>query len=182
MAGRKKPKEKRTLTASTRSYLRGDPRPVVALYRVRDGRWFPLDWDPTNTLTLGSDIAASLQVMDPTVSGAHCILEREGEAVVLHEVVLQTPNGEKRPRNGTWVNGGRLRGDWVLQHGHAITIGRTLLVAAASMDEPPPCDIVASSLGQFVRRAVSMLRTVAQAARFIRVPRATVSRWKETRT
>ena len=116
MAGRTRPSETRTVTRSARSYVRVDTRPVVALYRESDGRWFPLRWNGRDYLTIGSDIGASIRLADRTVSEVHCKLEKRGDDVIVREVLRSALDGEHRPKNGTWINNIELYSEAVLRH------------------------------------------------------------------
>jgi FHA domain len=65
---------------------------------------------------------------DPRVSGVHAYLERRGVAWVLEDDGLS--------RNGTFVNGERLRGQRTLRDGDVITVGDTAIGYRLPQDQP----------------------------------------------
>jgi hypothetical protein len=88
---------------------------------LRDGegtqRLVRLDED---RLVLGRMPGSDLEIAwDPRVSGVHAYLERRGVAWVLDDDGLS--------RNGTFVNGERLRGQRTLRDGDVISVGDTTL-------------------------------------------------------
>ena len=182
MGRRTKPRGERTWSVSTRSHLPQTSVPVVALYDLRYSHWYPIEWADREYLTIGSDIAATIRVPDPTVSALHCVLTRSEQWVFLRESAVNAAGAEIRPRHGTFVNGVRLRGECVLHPGLAVTLGRTILVAASTKEKPPPCEVAAATRGEFARRSFSMFRSIMRAAKGIRVARKTLERWKDERS
>ncbi|HEY3773577.1 MAG TPA: FHA domain-containing protein [Solirubrobacteraceae bacterium] len=73
----------------------------------------------------GSELEIS---WDPRVSGVHAYLERRGVAWVLEDDGLS--------RNGTFVNGERLRGQRTLRDGDVITVGDTAIGYRLPQDQP----------------------------------------------
>ncbi len=73
----------------------------------------------------GSELEIS---WDPRVSGVHAYLERRGIAWVLEDDGLS--------RNGTFVNGERLRGQRTLRDGDVITAGDTAIGFRLPLQEP----------------------------------------------
>lgn len=73
----------------------------------------------------GSELEIS---WDPRVSGVHAYLERRGIAWVLEDDGLS--------RNGTFVNGERLRGQRTLRDGDVITVGDTAIGYRLPQDQP----------------------------------------------
>jgi hypothetical protein len=65
---------------------------------------------------------------DPRVSGVHAYLERRGSAWVLEDDGLS--------RNGTFVNGERLRGQRTLRDGDVIAVGDTAIGYRLPQDQP----------------------------------------------
>src|SRR6202044_655883 len=77
----------------------------------------------------GSELEIS---WDPRVSGVHAYLERRGIAWVLEDDGLS--------RNGTFVNGERLRGQRTLRDGDVIGIGDTVM----GFRDPEPAPLLAT--------------------------------------
>jgi hypothetical protein len=73
----------------------------------------------------GSELEIS---WDPRVSGVHAYLERRGAAWVLEDDGLS--------RNGTFINGERLRGQRTLRDGDVITVGDTAIGYRLPQDQP----------------------------------------------
>ena len=73
----------------------------------------------------GSELEIS---WDPRVSGVHAYLERRGGAWVLEDDGLS--------RNGTFINGERLRGQRTLRDGDVITVGDTAIGYRLPQDQP----------------------------------------------
>lgn len=98
--------------------------------------------DAADRLTIGRQASSDVALTwDPEVSRLHAVLERVGTNWTLSDDAMS--------RNGTFVNGQRVRGRRVLADGDSIAIGQTLLVfrsglrgearttAAATRLEPP---------------------------------------------
>jgi pSer/pThr/pTyr-binding forkhead associated (FHA) protein len=95
--------------------------------------------DAGPVLTIGrqgsSDIALT---WDSEVSRLHAVLERVGATWTLSD--------EGMSRNGSFINGHRVRGRRVLADGDSITIGRTLLVFRSGLPGEARTTTAASSL------------------------------------
>jgi len=97
---------------------------------LRDGegaqRLIRLDED---RMVIGRMPGSELEISwDPRVSGVHAYLERRGPAWVLEDDGLS--------RNGTFVNGERLRGQRTLRDGDVITVGDTAIGYRLPQDQP----------------------------------------------
>jgi hypothetical protein len=84
-------------------------------------------------LVLGRAPGSELEIAwDPRVSGVHAYLERRGPRWVLEDDGLS--------RNGTFVNGERLRGQRTLRDGDVVQVGDT----AIGFRDPVPAPVVAT--------------------------------------
>ncbi len=77
------------------------------------GHRYPL----TGIVTVGRDSDNGLPIADPAISRVHCRLDTRWAPVLLRDL---------HSRNGTWLNGRRIRAE-ELSDGDRITIGRTEL-------------------------------------------------------
>lgn len=104
--------ELRALVAATR-----EPRPFL-FFRDNTGTQQLVELD--ERLVVGRAPGSDLEVSwDPRVSGVHAHLERRGPRWVIDD--------DGMSRNGTFVNGARLRGQRTLRDGDVIQVGNTLL-------------------------------------------------------
>jgi pSer/pThr/pTyr-binding forkhead associated (FHA) protein len=114
---------------------RGTP---FALYLDGDGRQRIVELSDGRPLCIGrlasSDIALP---WDTEVSRAHAMLEPVGEEWTLVDDGLS--------RNGSYVNGQRVRARQRLADGDTITVGRTVIVFAASGSELVPTETTRQS-------------------------------------
>jgi hypothetical protein len=97
---------------------------------LRDGegaqRLIRLDED---RMVIGRMPGSELELSwDPRVSGVHAYLERRGIAWVMEDDGLS--------RNGTFVNGERLRGQRTLRDGDVITVGDTAIGFRLPQEQP----------------------------------------------
>jgi pSer/pThr/pTyr-binding forkhead associated (FHA) protein len=84
-------------------------------------------------IVVGRAPGSDLQIAwDPRVSGVHAYLERRGSRWVIEDDGLS--------RNGTFVDGDRLRGQRTLRDGEVIQVGDTLL----GFRDPKPEQVVAT--------------------------------------
>jgi adenylate cyclase len=88
---------------------------------------------------LGRHPNNAIQLLDTIVSKEHCVVERQGQAIVLRDL---------GSLNGTYVNGERVAGSHVLRHGDEIRMGLTVLrfddgVTPFHFPLPPPCPGIA---------------------------------------
>lgn len=81
--------------------------------RIAKPGWPPKRWDLTQPVTLGRDDTCSIVIKDPSLSRAHCRLERAPEGWVLVDLCST---------NGTLVNG-ELVARRVLRHGDEVALG-----------------------------------------------------------
>jgi adenylate cyclase len=84
---------------------------------------------------LGRHPNNAIQLLDTIVSKEHCILERQGNTMVLRDLGSM---------NGTFVNGQRMTGTHWLSHGDEIRMGNTVLrfddgFTPFNFPLPPPC-------------------------------------------
>jgi pSer/pThr/pTyr-binding forkhead associated (FHA) protein len=102
---------------------RGSP---FLLYVDDAGRQRIADLGPeTDALSIGREPTSHVHLdWDSEVSRVHAILERVGDAWTLVDDGLS--------RNGSYVNGRRVRGRRRLDDGDSITVGKTLLVYVAT--------------------------------------------------
>jgi pSer/pThr/pTyr-binding forkhead associated (FHA) protein len=99
-----------------------------ALYLDGDGRQRIVDLDDGRPLCIGRQPSTDIPLpWDTEVSRAHAMLERVGEEWTLVDDGLS--------RNGSYVNGQRVRARQRLADGDTITVGRTLIVFAAAEPE-----------------------------------------------
>lgn len=91
----------------------GPPRQVIILLQPRN--------------TLGRHPSNSIQLLETIISKQHCAIDQRGDDYVLRDLGSM---------NGTYVNGRRLSGAIVLQHGDEIRIGETR--ARFELQEPAP--------------------------------------------
>lgn len=104
--------ELRALVAATR-----DPHPFL-FFRDETGAQQLVALD--DRLVVGRAPGSDLEISwDPRVSGVHAHLERRGPRWVIDD--------DGMSRNGTFVNGGRVRGQRTLKDGDVIQVGNTLL-------------------------------------------------------
>jgi DNA-binding NtrC family response regulator len=110
---------------------------IIALRNVSTGEVLQLG--TRYRWLLGSDPSCELRIVDPFVSGTHCLLERREDGSLRVR--------DRDSRNGTFVDGNHVEGA-VLRVGSYLTVGRTTLIAVSN---------VASNNGE-PRRALEMLR------------------------
>src|SRR5271165_5379628 len=82
-----------------------------------------------STNSLGRHPNNTIQLLDKIVSKEHCILEQRDGHFVLRDL---------GSLNGTYVNGERVRGEIVLQHGDDIALGSTRARYDAGSGSPLP--------------------------------------------
>jgi len=88
---------------------------------------------------LGRHPGNAIQLLDTIVSKEHCVLERQGPAMLLRDLGSM---------NGTYINGQRMQGSQVLRHGDEIRMGNTVLryddgVTPFHFPLPPACPGIA---------------------------------------
>jgi pSer/pThr/pTyr-binding forkhead associated (FHA) protein len=108
-----------------------------ALYLDRDGRQRLVELDG-GPLCIGREPSSDIPLeWDTEVSRAHAMLERVGAEWTLVDDGLS--------RNGSFVNGRRVRGRKRLADGDAIRIGRTLIVFSAAQQQLVPTETTRDS-------------------------------------
>jgi pSer/pThr/pTyr-binding forkhead associated (FHA) protein len=115
--------------AELQALIRAERLRVPFLF-LRDGdgaqQLIRLDED---RLVIGRMPGSELEISwDPRVSGVHAYLEQRGTAWVLEDDGLS--------RNGTFVNGERLRGQRTLRDGDVVTVGDTAIGYRLPQDRP----------------------------------------------
>jgi pSer/pThr/pTyr-binding forkhead associated (FHA) protein len=99
-----------------------------ALYLDGDGRQRIVELSDARPLCIGRQPSSDIPLpWDTEVSRAHAMLERVGDEWTLVDDGLS--------RNGSYVNGERVRARRRLADGDTITVGRTLIVFAAAEPE-----------------------------------------------
>jgi pSer/pThr/pTyr-binding forkhead associated (FHA) protein len=135
--------------------LRAERRGVpFALYLDGDGRQRIVELDGGRALCIGRQPSSDIPLAwDTEVSRAHAMLERVGEEWTLVDDGLS--------RNGSYVNGQRVRARQRLADGDTITVGRTLIVFAAAEPALLPTETTRESappeLSAAQRRVLSAL-------------------------
>jgi pSer/pThr/pTyr-binding forkhead associated (FHA) protein len=109
-----------------------------ALYLDGDGRQRIVELSGGGPLCIGRQPSAEIALSwDTEVSRAHAMLERVGEEWTLVDDGLS--------RNGSYVNGQRVRSRQRLSDGDTITVGRTQIVFAAAGQELVPTETTRES-------------------------------------
>jgi len=109
-----------------------------ALYLDGDGRQRIVELADPRPLCIGRQPSADIPLgWDTEVSRAHAMLERVGDEWTLVDDGLS--------RNGSFVNGQRVRSRQRLKDGDTITIGRTAIVFAAAGPELVPTETARES-------------------------------------
>lgn len=111
--------------------------PVFHLTVVRpNGQEIEQDF-PTNQIIIGRHERADLRLIDGMVSRSHCTIFREGKRFLCKDL---------QSRNGTWLNGRRLKNRGAIKSGDAIQVG--------------PFRLVFQTPSSLARRRVSQTRTM----------------------
>lgn len=109
-----------------------------ALYLDGDGRQRIVELSDGGPLCIGRQPSAEIALgWDTEVSRAHAMLERVGEEWTLVDDGLS--------RNGSYVNGQRVRARQRLADGDTITVGRTQIVFVAAGSEVVPTETTRES-------------------------------------
>jgi pSer/pThr/pTyr-binding forkhead associated (FHA) protein len=124
------------------------------LYLDGDGRQRIVELSDERPLCIGRQPSSDIPLSwDTEVSRAHAMLERVGEEWTLVDDGLS--------RNGSYVNGQRVRARQRLADGDAIAVGRTLIVFAAAAPELVPTETTRAgappALSAAQRRVLSAL-------------------------
>lgn len=151
--------------------------PVVGLRVLPHGRVFALnsfrlEGNAKRILVIGADLGCDVVIDDDTVSGLHCLLERHGERVLVHDC---------QSKNGTRVNGVTLQ-EGELTPGSLLTLGRVSLVAYGPDAQRPRVTLAAASLDEFLRTAVNAHGSLRAAAEALGLPYSTLRGWLKKRT
>lgn len=151
--------------------------PVVGLRVLPHGTVFAFDsyqieGSAKRILVIGADIGCDLIIDDETVSGLHCLLERHGERVLVHDC---------QSKNGTLVNGVALQ-EGELTPGSLLTLGRVSLVAYGPEAQRPRVTLAATTLDEFLQIAVKAHGSLRAAAEALGLPYSTLRGWIKKRT
>ena len=87
-----------------------------------------LEFD-ADEVTIGRGTECAVTVDDTGLSRIHAAIRRREDGFEI--IDLQS-------RNGTWVNGERIRGSKVLRHGDRIIVGVTVIVFLSEIDDEDP--------------------------------------------
>jgi hypothetical protein len=150
--------------------------PVVGLRVLPHGpvfafESFQMEGSPKRILVIGAAIACDIVIDDETVSGLHCLLERHGERVLVHDC---------QSKNGTRVNGVALQ-EAELTPGSLLTLGRVNLVAYGPDAQRPRVTLAATSLDEFLHTAVKAHGSLRSAAEALGLPYSTLRGWIKKR-
>jgi pSer/pThr/pTyr-binding forkhead associated (FHA) protein len=133
---------------------------------------FRMEGNTKRILVIGADIGCDVAIHDETVSGLHCLLERHGDRVLVHDC---------ESKNGTRVNGVALKAG-ELRPGSLLTLGRVSLVAyGPDMQQRPRVTLAAASLDEFLRFAVNVHGSLRAAAEALGLPYSTLRGWLKKR-
>jgi hypothetical protein len=151
--------------------------PVVGLRVLPHGPAFAFDsfkmeGNTKRILVIGADMGCDVVIDDETVSGLHCLLERHGERVLVHDC---------QSKNGTRVNGVALQ-EGELTPGSLLTLGRVSLVAYGPDTQRRRVTLPAASLDEFLRTAVKAYGSLRAAAEALGLPYSTLRGWLKNRT
>lgn len=146
--------------------------PVVGLRVLPHGRRFAFDsfcieGFPKRILVIGAAPGCDMVIDDATVSGLHCLLERHGERVLVHDC---------QSKNGTRVNGVRVQ-EGELTPGTLLTLGRISLVACGPDAHWRRVTLAAASHDEFLRTAVAAHGSLRAAAEALGLPYSTLRGW-----
>lgn len=133
---------------------------------------FTMEGNTKRILVIGADVGCDLVIDDETVSGLHCLLERHGDRVLVHDC---------QSKNGTRVNGVVLQ-EAELTPGSLLTLGRVSLVAYGPEAQRPRVTLPAASLNEFLRTAVKAHGSLRAAAEALGLPYSTLRGWLKRRT
>lgn len=133
---------------------------------------FRMEGSTKRILVIGADIGCDIAIDDETVSGLHCLLERHGDRVLVHDC---------ESKNGTRVNGVALQAG-ELKPGSLLTLGRVSLVAfGPDMQQRPRVTLAAATLDEFLRIAVTAHGSLRAAAEALGLPYSTLRGWLKNR-
>jgi hypothetical protein len=169
------PASRITATLLGRPTQRADV-PVVGLRVLPHGPVFAfesyqMEGVPKRILVIGAALACDIVIDDETVSGLHCLLERHGERVLVHDC---------QSKNGTRVNGVALQ-EAELTPGSLLTLGRVNLVAYGPDAQRPRVTLAATSLDEFLHTAVKAHGSLRSAAEALGLPYSTLRGWIKKR-
>jgi hypothetical protein len=151
--------------------------PVVGLRLLPHGPSYALDdfqieGQVKRILVIGADVCCDVIIKQATVSRLHCLLERHGDRVLVHDC---------RSKNGTWVNGVAVQ-DGELAAGSLLMLGQVSLVAYGRQDtQRSRVTLPAASLDEFLRTAVEAHGSLRGAAEALGLPYSTLRGWLKKR-
>lgn len=117
-------------------------------------------------VVIGSNHGCGIKLDDPYVSGSHCVVERRGEMLRVHDY--------RDGKNPTRVNGLAIEQS-DLPVGAVLTVGSTslLVVGPGNRDDR----YGTPSLDEIVRATIDMYGSARAAAKALGVPKSTLARW-----
>jgi hypothetical protein len=158
---------------------RGQPyvdAPVTGLRLLPHGMSFDFDAFQIENkhkriLVIGAEIGCDIVFDDETVSGLHCLLERHGDRIWVHDC---------DSKNGTRVNGVTVQvGE--LTPGTSLGLGRINLVAYGEGVPRNRVTLPAANLDEFLHSAVDAHGSLRGAAEALGLPYSTLRGWLKKR-
>lgn len=150
--------------------------PVTGLRLLPHGPYYDLDAFRVEDrrkriLVIGAEIGCDLVFDDETVSGLHCLLERHGDRVWVHDC---------DSKNGTRLNGVAVQvGE--LTPGASLVLGRVHLVAYGEGLPRNRVTLPAANLDEFLHSAVDAHGSLRGAAEALGLPYSTLRGWLKKR-
>ncbi len=89
------------------------------------GALYPLEGE---AISIGRDASSTIQINDPEVSRRHARLQFQGGRYVIEDL---------GSTNGTYVNGQRLIGPYVLKPGDVVSLGENIVLAFEAVEFDP---------------------------------------------
>jgi DNA-binding NtrC family response regulator len=125
--------------SSTQSMDSDEHCTVIGLRMTTTGEMFELDPEQRRWVLGSSSSADFIIKTDPFISGAHCVLERRSDGVVIVR--------DRGSRNGTVIDGNRIEAA-ELRVGSYLTVGRSTFVALAAAGGASPASAIEAMRGQ----------------------------------
>ena len=156
---------RKTKTLPSQPWTRDLSGPAFGLRNLKTGEVYKLR-PRQNAVVIGGNGGCEIKLDDPYVSGAHCVVERRGDALRVHDY--------RNSKNPTRVNGYPVEQS-DLAVGAVLTIGQTSLLVVG----PGNCDdrYGTPSLNEIIRDAIDMYGSARAAAKALGVPKSTLARW-----
>ena len=126
---------------------------------------------PRQYILIGTASNCDVRLRDATISARHCAIVRRRSRVYVTDL---------DSTNGVWIAGCRIS-SCELHAGAVMTIGDTHIAAIGQEHADRGIVIAASTLPEFIRRAVDIYGTIRAAAAGIRTPYSTLRGWLRTK-